>query len=235
MLVCVVGSEGKMGQALVGTLKTTKDRVMCVDKVLSSDEIGSREIPNCLKAPSLKSLKVLPNVVIDVGGSKSSVESAKFCALNHLPLLIMSAGQSKIDRARIKVCAQKCPILMAPNTSRGVGLILKMLSASDLSGFDAAIVETHHQNKKDNPSGTAIMLEKKLKARGANVVSVSGLRLGEVAGTHTITLCCGNERITITHTAAERKNFADGAITMLETVLKLPNGLFEEGEINEKN
>lgn len=117
---------------------------------------------------------------------------------------------------------EKCgtPMIYASNFSIGVNVTFAImdLAARKLSGagYTPSIVETHHIHKLDAPSGTAASMAKIVEAGMGVEVPIESRRIGEVPGTHELTLECGCDRITITHEAFSRKGFAEGAVRAAE-------------------
>ena len=109
-------------------------------------------------------------------------------------------------------------VVAAPNFALGVNLFAAMVErAAELfqsqTGFGAFIHEAHHAAKRDAPSGTALLLEAGLRARGYNrPIDISSTRAGSIPGTHTIGFDAPGETITLTHTARDRSGFARGAL-----------------------
>jgi 4-hydroxy-tetrahydrodipicolinate reductase len=143
-------------------------------------------------------------------------------------------------------------ILFAPNTSLGILLMAKtaMQMAPVLVGknFDIEIVETHHRNKKDAPSGTALFLlnsilatDGRLKglsrrqgAREADEIGVHSIRGGGVFGEHTIRLIGDHEELSFTHRAFSRSLFAQGALILGQWLLSKPFGVYELSDVDLK-
>lgn len=121
--------------------------------------------------------------------------------------------------------AAKAPVLVTANFSAGVPLLLDLVAeaARRLEGWDVEIVETHHNQKRDAPSGTA----KRLAAAVGRDVPIHSLRAGDAFGTHTVVLAGPGERIELTHVATRREVFAIGAIRAAEWIVGQPPGLVE--------
>ena len=117
------------------------------------------------------------------------------------------------------------PMLVTANFSAGVPLLLDLVAeaARRLDGWDIEIVETHHNQKRDAPSGTA----KRIAAAVGRDVPIHSLRAGDTFGTHTVVLAGPGERLELTHVATRREVFAIGAIRAAEWIVKQPPGLVE--------
>lgn len=125
-----------------------------------------------------------------------------------------NAELARLERA---VARTNTSALWSPNFSLGVQLFLAIAEdaarrARDVAGFDVHVVETHHTAKKDAPSGTGIAIGERLEAGLGRAVPISSVRVGSVPGTHEVILDAAFEQITLTHTARDRRVFADGAL-----------------------
>ena len=174
------------------------------------------------------------DVVIDFSFRDVTPVLAKLCAENKKPLVIGTTGHSQEQRAEILKYTSKIPIVWAGNYSIGVNLLnyLTKIAAEILpDNYDIEIVEMHHKFKKDAPSGTADKLLKICQQardipdsnvkygrcgitgeRSACEIGVHSLRGGSVVGDHTVIFAADGERLELTHKAADRKIFANGAL-----------------------
>ncbi len=109
-------------------------------------------------------------------------------------------------------------------------MLLKLTETANniLKDWDIEISETHHRFKKDKPSGTALMIQNKL---GSKPVPISSLRLGNIAGDHTVTFGGLGETISITHHAISRRTFAEGILKSAEFLLTKKNGFYSFTEV----
>ena len=121
--------------------------------------------------------------------------------------------------------AARAPVLVTANFSAGVPLLLDLVAeaARRLEGWDVEIVETHHNQKRDAPSGTA----KRIAGAVGQDVPIHSLRAGDAVGTHTVVFAGAGERIELTHVATRREVFAIGAIRAAEWIVGQPPGLVE--------
>jgi 4-hydroxy-tetrahydrodipicolinate reductase len=111
----------------------------------------------------------------------------------------------------IESAAKQIAIFYSPNMSKGMAILQKIMNeiSSNINEFDISIVEMHHKQKKDKPSGTALELGKSLANKD---IEYHSIRAGNIFGEHSINLVADDERITIKHSAYNRKIFANGAI-----------------------
>lgn len=174
-------------------------------------------------------------VAIDFTLPEATSMNLAACVAARCPIVIGTTGHAESVRAEIAAAAQQIPIVMAPNMSLGVNLLLKLveLAAAKLDAdYDIEVFEAHHRNKKDAPSGTALALggaaaqgrDVKLAdvaehsrhgntgARKRGSIGFSVFRGGDVVGDHTVTFAGLGERIELTHRASDRLAFARGAV-----------------------
>jgi len=192
-----------------------------------------------------------PSVVIDFTSAEASVLHARVCAERGVGLVVGSTGFSTADKDVVAQAAKKVPVVMAPNMSVGVTLMLNLVAeAAKILGprFEPEIMELHHRLKKDAPSGTALRLAEVIAeslgeqgerpalrtSREGNVgertrseVGVMALRGGDVVGEHTVFFLGDGERLELTHRATSRDTFASGAVRAARWVAGRPAGLYD--------
>ncbi|GAB1341201.1 4-hydroxy-tetrahydrodipicolinate reductase [Gemmatimonas sp.] len=134
------------------------------------------------------------------------------------PVVVGTTGWvAELPRLEAAVTATSTAALWSPNFSIGVQLFLAIAEdvakrARAVQGFETHVVETHHSAKKDAPSGTGIAIVERLEAGLGHPVAISSVRVGSVPGTHEIILDGAFEQISLSHTARDRRVFADGAL-----------------------
>jgi 4-hydroxy-tetrahydrodipicolinate reductase len=188
-------------------------------------------------------------VAIDFTLPQATVANVAACVAARCPVVIGTTGHDDEARRHIAEAARSIPIVMAPNMSLGVNLLLKLveIAASTLkSEYDIEVFEAHHRNKKDAPSGTALALgAAAAKGRGATLnelaeyarhgttgarqrgtIGFSVFRGGDVVGDHTVTFAGTGERIELTHRASDRLAFARGAVAAAQWLVGRPAGLY---------
>jgi len=171
------------------------------------------------------------------------------CRKRRIPMVIGTTGHDENQLRAIRDAAGEIPIVLASNFSVGIQAVLRALGPliRDLGdGYDIEIVESHHRNKIDAPSGTAITLAKAIaEARGLDLdndaiygrrgktgvrpaaqLGIHSIRMGEIVGEHEIHLSGPGETITIRHTAHSRATFAAGALRAAAWVVGRPPGLY---------
>jgi 4-hydroxy-tetrahydrodipicolinate reductase len=205
--VAVVG-DGKMGRAIV---ELARERGYSVTKTL-----GARENPDG-RAITRESLGDA-DVVIEFTEPAAAAANIIAAVRAGYPVVTGTTGWSnELERVRRVVADANGALVHAPNFSVGVNVFLAIAAAAGrfMRGapeFDAAIIETHHAAKKDAPSGTAIALERAVAGALGRGVPITSVRTGHVPGTHELSFDGAFEQIRLTHTARDRRVFADGAL-----------------------
>jgi 4-hydroxy-tetrahydrodipicolinate reductase len=159
----------------------------------------------------ISSLMKKSDIVIDFSSPDSLQDILKSAQKYNKPIVIGTTGYSKEQLHQIKLASKNTPILLSSNFSLGIA-ICKMISSLAFNKankkFDIKIEETHHINKKDSPSGTAIMLQEQL----SKDIPIISKREKDVIGEHKIIFSSKEEMFEIKHTAFSRDVFAKGAI-----------------------
>ncbi|HET9450662.1 MAG TPA: 4-hydroxy-tetrahydrodipicolinate reductase [Aggregicoccus sp.] len=259
----ITGVTGRMGSTLVRLVKESPgfELVGACDRKgaglpLLDAGLAARLGP--LASPLSDDLgKVLegarPQVVIDFTSPEASVAHAQACAAAGVALVVGSTGFDGAQRAALAQAAQRVPLVVAPNMSVGVNVVIQV--AAQLAqllgeGFDVEVLEAHHRMKKDAPSGTALKLadvlvqalgrgpedlryERKgqLGERPAREIGVQTLRGGDVVGEHTVFFYGDGERVELTHRATSRDQFAKGALRAAAWVAGRGPGLYDMADV----
>jgi 4-hydroxy-tetrahydrodipicolinate reductase len=200
--------------------------------------------------PDLAPLAAKSDVVIDFTNAASAQATATVMAASGKPWVLGTSGLSTADEAAVEQAARTIPVVYAANFSAGVNLVLalaeRMGAALPADTYDAEIVEMHHRQKVDAPSGTAIGMGRAVaKGRGVKLEDVTesgrhghtgarktgaigfaALRGGQVVGEHTLVFAAGSEHIALTHRAFDRRTFASGAVRAAFWVVGRPAGLY---------
>ena len=227
--IIIQGICGRMGRALQEKIAARTDcRVVAgVDQTAGA----AGEIP------VYASLQDLPEgvrgVIIDFTGAAGAVAAADYAAAHGLPCVICSTGLSAGEEARLEAASEQVPVFRSANMSLGVNVLIELCKqAVTLFGgeFDIEIVEKHHHNKLDAPSGTALMIADAINTRaggayeyvydrheirqprGRQELGISAVRGGGIVGDHDVLFCGPEEVVTLSHRAQSRGVFADGAV-----------------------
>ncbi|TNF38003.1 MAG: 4-hydroxy-tetrahydrodipicolinate reductase [Deltaproteobacteria bacterium] len=220
--VAIVGARGRMGRrlvALAGQYGFSVTAEIDADGPTLDAQRGSDG----------------PDVVIDFSVRAQVAPTCAYCAAHRVPLVIGTTGLDADDQRAIDALAEVAPVVQAPNFSVGVNALFDLVSeaASLLSeGWDAELVEAHHRNKVDAPSGTARELARRVAAargwdlgevgnhgreglvgaRPAREIGVHAVRGGSVVGEHRMLFLGDGEEVVLEHRALDRDIFVRGAL-----------------------
>lgn len=189
------------------------------------------------------------DVIIDFTAPEATLAHAEYSVRNEKSMVIGTTGFTPEQRERLLRLLEQIPCVFAPNMSVGVNVLFEISRqvASHLGdGYDAEIFETHHREKVDSPSGTAIALGEAVASglgselgdvakyerhgrtgtRDKGEIGIQTLRGGDVVGDHTVMFLGDGERVELTHRAASRDNFSAGALRAAKWVAGRPPGVY---------
>ena len=199
-----------------------------VGKLLELDETG-------IQISEKMSEDLSVDIIIDFSSPKSSLKILQLAKRKEIPILIGTTGFSENDFKEIETASTQIPVLFAPNTSSGIAILKNILNKSKnlfSEENEFSISETHHIQKKDSPSGTALDLQSAIISiyPEAKVV-IESYREGNNPGEHTISITLDNEIIEFTHKAENRSIFALGALKGAVWLTERPAGLYSMSDI----
>jgi 4-hydroxy-tetrahydrodipicolinate reductase len=219
--VLLIGAAGRMGQT-VGDLAENDADIRIVAKCDLGDPL-ERAMETC-------------DVVIDFSQADAIDEICRAALGHNKALVIGTTGHSEEQRGTIGKTAERVPIVFASNFSVGVNVLFWLTGkAAELLGqdFAAEVVETHHKMKKDAPSGTAKTIGDILKAsQNAKVeIPIQSIREGNVVGEHRVIFSGPDERLELTHRAANRGIFARGALRAAKWIIGKPPRVYSMQDV----
>jgi 4-hydroxy-tetrahydrodipicolinate reductase len=219
--VLVVGAAGRMGKTIVD---------------LAKDDPNIEIVAQCDIGDAIGSAMRKSDVVIDFSHPDAIDEICRAALQDQRSLVIGTTAHSAEQRAAIERAARSVPVVFASNFSAGVNALFALArNTAETLGpeFNIEIIETHHQMKKDAPSGTAKTLATILrKARNASdEISIRSIREGDVVGEHTVIFSGPGERLEMTHRAASREIFARGALRAARWIIGKPAGLYSMQDV----
>ncbi len=237
--VIIVGSKGRMGQALLN----------CAARMPEVEIVGAVDQGDDLSAVIAKC-----DAVIEFSFHSATPAVAKLCAQHKKALVVGTTGHNAEDKAAITSLKAQIPMVIATNYSTGVNTLfwLTRKAAEILGpGFDLEVVEMHQRLKKDAPSGTAttlleilgdvrkLQLEEALRhgrkgivgERTHSEIGIHAIRGGDVVGDHTVIFAANGERVELTHKASSRDTFANGALRAATWVVKQKPGLYDMQDV----
>lgn len=223
------GCNGKMGQVITGICKADPE-IEIVAGIDLYDGIAN-DYP---VFPNISVCDVKADVIIDFSNAKAVDDLLIYSADKQIPVVLCTTGLSEEQLARVEETAKKTAILKSANMSLGINMLMELLKQAATilapAGFDMEIVEKHHNQKLDAPSGTALALadamndalddvyeykydrSKERKKREKHEIGISAVRGGNIVGEHEVIFAGLDEVITFEHTAYSRSVFGKGAV-----------------------
>ncbi|HUN40959.1 MAG TPA: 4-hydroxy-tetrahydrodipicolinate reductase [Acetobacteraceae bacterium] len=243
----VAGVTGRMGALLVEEVRSAGAALAGgISRPGSAKPLPAGVPPY----PDIAALAETSDVVVEFTNAAATQSHAAAMAAAGKPWVLGTSGLSAADEAAVTEAAKRIPVVYASNFSPGVNLVLalaeRMGAALPADAYDAEILEMHHRQKVDAPSGTAIGMGRAVaKGRGVTLadVMVSGrdghsgarptgaigfaaLRGGQVVGEHTLIFAAATEHIVLSHRAFDRRAYATGAVNAALWVGGKPPGLY---------
>jgi len=153
------------------------------------------------------------DVLIDFSSPTATLATLQICADRETPAVIGTTGFNDKEMNQLESLSARIPMVISSNMSLGVNLLWSLAQQAGLSlqGWDTSILETHHKNKLDAPSGTAITLQDRISDTHPDT-TVHSIRAGDVVGEHSVSFNGPGEKLVLSHTATDRIIFANGAL-----------------------
>ncbi len=234
MKIIVNGACGRMGKEII-TAANAKG--ICVAAAV--DKFGEFNNDNIPFYRSVEDVKETADAVIDFTHHTTVPEICNFVRKTGIPCVVASTGHTESEMAMLKDLAKEYPVFFSRNMSLGVNLLIDLCRSAytALGGdCDIEIIEKHHRNKLDAPSGTALMIAEGIAelmpdgtefvterasrhmVRPQNEIGISAIRCGGIFGEHEVLMSRNGETISLKHTAESRALFAEGAIKAAEYI-----------------
>jgi len=248
--VIVCGARGKMGQELVSMILREKEwELVGAVEAPTHPDVG-KEIAKKLRVVShLEQVLQKDAVIIDFTTPEATLKHLSIAKENKIPYVIGTTGFKASEIEIMKKVSSTIPILLSPNMGVGVNLLFALIKevAEILRDFDKEIVEIHHNQKQDAPSGTACRIAQIIAQvegkdlsqfavygrkgivgkRKKGEIGIHSVRGGSVVGDHTVIFAGEGERLEITHRAESRKIFARGALLAAKFIARKEPGLYD--------
>ncbi|MBE6612362.1 MAG: 4-hydroxy-tetrahydrodipicolinate reductase [Ruminococcaceae bacterium] len=191
------------------------------------------------------------DAIIDFSHHSATPRLLEWAKENNTPVVICTTGHTEEETALIHAAAEKIPVFFSRNMSIGINLMIELAkkAAEILGGYDIEIVEKHHNKKLDAPSGTALMIadavaetvpfeaeytyerQSKREQRRPTEIGISSVRGGTIVGEHEILFCGKDEIVSISHSAASRDVFAEGALRAAAYLVGKPAGFYNMSDM----
>lgn len=241
--VIIHGCNGAMGKVVSGQINLDADLEIVAGVDRSSSTATFPIFTN------IKDCDMPADIIVDFSTAKAVPELLDYAAEKMIPIVVCTTGLDETVYKKIDEVSSVIPVFQSANMSLGVNLLKSLAVKAALaltdSGFDIEIIEKHHNQKIDAPSGTAMMLakeineslgdsyeyaydrSKKLEKRAKNEIGIHAVRGGSIVGEHIVLLSGKDEIIEITHRATSKEIFAVGAIKAAKYIIEKPPGKYD--------
>ena len=241
--IVICGANGKMGHTVASCIQGRED--CTVIGGIDSYTAKYADFPIVEKPSDLASV---PDVIIDFSNPSSLDGLLEYALVNNVALVLATTGYQEEQIGKIQAATQQIPVFFTFNMSLGINLLVELAkkAATVLGGqFDIEIVEKHHNQKIDAPSGTAIMIANAINEtldneyhyvydrharrmkRDPKEIGMHSIRGGTIVGEHDVIFAGQDEVITLSHSAASKTVFAVGAVNAAVYLCGKPAGLYD--------
>jgi 4-hydroxy-tetrahydrodipicolinate reductase len=241
MDIIINGANGRMGRIVTQAIRDGLTNFTVAARV--SPSFYTDSVENTY--PTLEQYDGPAHAVVDFSSHACTRALLDYCLARKLPLVIATTGQTPEELSMIRQAAEEIPIFLSANMSIGVALLAELAAkaAAVFPDADIEIIERHHNRKKDVPSGTALLLARRIRdvrenaefiigrhengVRTPREIGIHSLRYGNEVGTHEIILSNGRETVTLKHEAEDRALFAQGALAAAAFLRGRTPGLYD--------
>lgn len=242
------GCNGKMGRVITGLIREDEDITIVAGVDTYTGTANDYPVYD-----NIEKCKEEADVVIDFSNAAAVDHLLDYCAAKNLPVVLCTTGLSAEQLRKVEETAEKTAVLKSANMSLGINLLLKLLqnAAKVLgpAGFDIELVERHHNQKVDAPSGTALALADSVnealdhqytyvydrsqvrQKRGEKEIGISAVRGGTIVGDHEVIFAGTDEVIEFKHTAYSKAVFGKGAVEAAKFLAGKPAGKYDMSDV----
>ena len=246
--VILHGCNGKMGQTITGLIADDKEIEIAAG--IDTYDNGNNTYP---VFTDIDACDVRADAVIDFSTASAVDKLLAYCVSKKLPCVLCTTGLSEEQIEKVQETAKHIAILRSANMSLGINMLLKLVkeAASTLSsaGFDIEIVEKHHNQKVDAPSGTALALADSVNEaldnschyvydrsnvrakRDEKEIGISAVRGGTIVGDHDVIFAGADEVVTFSHRAYSKAVFGKGAVQAAKFLVGKPAGMYNMSDV----
>ena len=234
--IILSGCMGRMGKAITELVENKNDFT-----IIAGIDIVDNPAASFPVYKNITDVKEKADVIIDFSNSSSLDSLLSFAKATATPLVLCTTGYTDEQIEKIKETSKSVPVFFSFNMSLGVNLLISLSKKAATilgDGYDIEIIEKHHNQKLDAPSGTAIMIanaiddskqnkmqyefdrHSKRQKRGKNEIGIHSVRGGTIVGEHEVIFAGDDEIISISHSASSRRIFAVGALRAADFLAK---------------
>ena len=240
--ILLSGCLGKMGRMITALVGESKDaRIVAGVDTSTADDLGFPVYTDIF------AVKEKADVLIDFSHHTAVFSVLRMAKMNRMPVVICTTGHTSDEKDLIMAASAEVPVFFSANMSLGINLLMLLCkqAASVLeSDFDIEIIEKHHNQKIDAPSGTAYLLadginealkspceyvydrHSRREKRGMKEIGMHAVRGGSIVGEHEVIFAGQDEVVTLAHSATSRRVFAEGAVKAAAFIKEQPVGLY---------
>lgn len=246
--IIMTGCSGKMGASIIAAAANRND----VEIAAGVDLVAPKNA-DFVYAPSFAELQCDADVIVDFSNPAVLDSLIAYAIAHKLPAVICTTGFSEDQKKQIKAASEQIPVFYSGNMSLGINLITELAKRAAAvfgEGFDIEIVEQHHNQKLDAPSGTALMIADAIsqvrtdaeyvydrhsyrKRRGKNEIGIHSIRGGNIVGEHEVIFAGQDEILTISHSARSKTVFAVGALNAAVFLKGKAPGMYDMSDLLE--
>ncbi|MCM8764988.1 MAG: 4-hydroxy-tetrahydrodipicolinate reductase [Candidatus Omnitrophica bacterium] len=254
--VAVAGACGRMGSIIISLLSKTSDlKPVWIFEIKNHPAVGTEILPGLVIKDGLEGCTDA-DVLIDFTTPEASITHLELARKKKMNTVIGTTGFSKEQTELIKSFSKEVAVVVSPNMSIGVNIMMKLVeNAAGLLGkdYEVEIIETHHHNKKDAPSGTALKLGEIINLvrgngarngfiygrsgrpgpRSSDEIGIHAVRISEVVGEHTVMFGGKGEILEISHRCFNREAFAQGSLMAARFIFEKPAGFYQMSDVIE--
>ncbi len=244
--ILLSGCCGKMGRFVADTVKNRKDcEIVAGIDIVDDSTLGFPVFAN------YDEVNIKADVIIDFSNISLLPSMLSYATKTKIAVVLATTGLSDEQINSVNEASKIVPVFFSYNMSLGVSLLceLSKIAAKVLgTGFDVEIIEAHHNQKLDAPSGTAIMLGNAIKEempdayfeydrhskrekRHTNEIGIHAVRGGTIVGEHQVMFAGNDEIVTLSHSARSRAIFANGAVNAAIFIDKKENGIYKMSDL----
>lgn len=245
--IILSGCSGKMGASIISCAQTRTDCTITA----GVDLFAPKSDVDFTYAPSFSELECGADVIIDFSNPSVLSGMLEYAIAHSLPCIICTTGYSEDQISEIRKASEMIPVFFSGNMSLGINLIIELAKKAASvfgDGFDVEIVEQHHNQKLDAPSGTALMIANAVasvrdesefvydrhsyrRKRGKNEIGIHSVRGGNIVGEHEVIFAGTDEILKISHSARSKTVFAVGALNAAVFITGKKPGMYDMSDL----
>lgn len=244
--IILCGCNGKMGQFIVKAIESREDT-----KVVCGVDSYNKQLNDFPVYKTFDEITEKADAIIDFSNPDALSGLLSFAVKNSVPAVICTTGLSNEQKQEIKKASESVALFQSGNMSLGINLLIELSkkAATVLNGFDIEIIEKHHNQKIDAPSGTALMIADEVSSvlekepqyvydrhsyrrkRSENEIGIHAVRGGTIVGEHDIIFAGHDEVVTISHQAQSKEVFAVGSVNAAVFLSNQKPGMYDMSDL----